>query len=81
MKYCVIKDTIQVIDGSENSEEVMYYDASKTGKGYSKDQVEILTEEEYKVRVDSLPSPVVQKTELEILQETVDVLILANLGV
>jgi len=46
MKYCVIKDTSIIIDGSENTEEVMRENALNAGFS----EFEILTEEEYKVR-------------------------------
>ena len=60
MKYCVIKDMTTVIDGSENPEEIMLQNAKSAG--YTKEQVEILTEEEYRVRIDSLPKLVPQPT-------------------
>ena len=53
MRYCVVKDTTTVIDGSENIEEIMMQNAESAG--YTKEQIEILTEEEYQTRVDSLP--------------------------
>ena len=79
MKYCVIKNTITVIDGSENPEEVMYRNA--LGSGFKVEEVEILTEGEYQLRYDNTPKPPVSKSELEILKETVEELVLANLGV
>ena len=60
MKYCVIINTTTVIDGSENSEEIMLKNAENSG--YSKEQIEILTDEEYKTRVDSSPKPTPEQT-------------------
>lgn len=48
MKYCVIKDTIKVIDGSENPIEIMLQNAQNAG--FTEIEVEILTEEEYQAR-------------------------------
>ena len=47
MNYCVIKDTIRVIN-SNNLVEIMMNDAVKSG--FSENEVEILTEEEYQAR-------------------------------
>jgi len=46
MKYCVIKNTSIIIDGSENTEEIMRENALNAGFS----EFEILTEEEYKER-------------------------------
>jgi len=48
MKYCVIKNTTTIIDGSKNPIEVMYKNA--TSAGFSESEVEILTAEEYGAR-------------------------------
>jgi hypothetical protein len=55
MDYCVIKNTTTVIDGSENEEEIMLENARNAG--YTENEVEILTEEEYKTRVLNIPKP------------------------
>lgn len=51
----MIKNTVTVVDGSENTAEIMLQNAANVG--LSADEVEILTEEEYKVRFDSMPKP------------------------
>jgi hypothetical protein len=55
LKYCVIKNTAKVIDGSENPIEIMLQNAQNAG--FSEDEVEILTEEEYLQRVEAEPKP------------------------
>jgi len=60
MKYCVIKDTTTVIDGSENPAEIMAQNAQNAGIV----DFEILTKEEYGARKALEPIP----PEQEILQ-------------
>lgn len=55
MRYCVVKDTTKVIDGSDNPVEVMLQNAANAG--FSESEVEILTEGEYQVRADAEPKP------------------------
>lgn len=76
MRYCVLKDTVTVIDGSSNTDDVMLLNADRLG--YSSEQVEILGELEYRQRLTQYPQP---KSQLQILQETVDQLVLDSLGV
>ena len=61
MKYCVIKGTTTVIDGSENSIEIMEQNAQNAGIA----DFEILTEEEYQVRKASEPVPQQEPTAME----------------
>ena len=61
MKYCVVSDTVKVIDGSENSEEIMAQNAQNAGIA----DFEILTEEEYQVRKASEPVPQQEPTAQE----------------
>lgn len=56
MKYCVIKDTTKVIDGSENPIEIMLQNAQNAG--FTETEIEILTEEEYQARKDLEPIPI-----------------------
>ena len=56
MRYCVIKDTIKVIDGSENPIEIMLQNAQNAG--FAEIEVEILTEEEYEERKSQEPVPI-----------------------
>lgn len=79
MKYCVIKDTTTIIDGSDDSDEVMYRNA--LGSGFSEFEIEILAEEEYLLRLENEHKPQQQETQIEILQETVDALVISSLGV
>lgn len=67
MKYCVIKNTITVIDGSENPKEVMLQNSKNAG--LTDEEVEILTDAEYNARVESLPKPTPGQTELEVLKQ------------
>ncbi len=60
MKYCVIKNTTTIIDGSENPLEIMLQNAQNAG--FTENEVEILTEEEYQARVESEPKPVQEPT-------------------
>lgn len=63
MKYCVIKDTTKIIDGSENPIEIMLKNAQNAG--FTESEVEILTEEEYQTRVELEPKPMAEPTETE----------------
>lgn len=79
MKYCVVRNTTTVIDGSENSIEIMLQNAQNAG--FSKDEVEVLTEEEYQARRVSEPvepsSPTVSER-LEALEQAMLELILGG---
>lgn len=59
MKYCVLKKTTKVIDGSENPLEVILQNAQNAG--YTEAEVEILTEEEYQSRKALEPVPAEQQ--------------------
>lgn len=48
MKYCVIKGTVTVIDGSNNSSEIMIINAKSSG--FNENEVEIISEEEFEER-------------------------------
>ena len=70
MKYCVVKETIRIIDGSNNPAEIMLQNALSAG--FSESQVEILTEEEYHQRLKNEPKPSPQpsdKERIEALEE------------
>lgn len=76
MKYCVIKDTTIVIDGSENIQEIMYQNA--VNAGFTESEVEILTEEEYKIRKSLEPVEPLQATDSErikAIEEAINMLI------
>lgn len=66
MKYCVIKNTSTVIDGSKNPPEIMLQNAINAG--FTESEVEILTEEEYQARKALEPVPPKELTEIEKLQ-------------
>jgi len=53
MKYCVIKNTTTIIDGSDNPDEIMAQNAQNAGIT----DFEILTEEEYLARKANEPTP------------------------
>lgn len=72
MKYCVIKDTTKIIDGSNNSTEIMLQNAQNTG--FTEAEVEILTEEEYQARKDLEPIPPKEPTQEELLRADIDYL-------
>lgn len=66
MRYCVIKNTTKVIDGSENPQEIMLQNA--VNAGFKESEVEILTEEEYLARVENEPKPLPLPTAEERLE-------------
>lgn len=66
MKYCIIKDTVKIIDGSENPIEIMLQNAQNAG--FTEIEVEILTEEEYETRLENEPRLPKEPTEIELLQ-------------
>ena len=80
MNFCVIKDTVKVVDGSKNDINTMIQNAIKAG--FTESEVEILTEEEYlarKVLEPIVPHPPtiedrVTNTEIDVvaLEETID---------
>lgn len=53
MEYCVLKNTATIIDGSENPRDIMIQNAKNLG--FSENDIEILTEEEYTSRKASEP--------------------------
>lgn len=67
MKYCVIKDTVKVIDGSENPIGIMLQNAQNAG--FAETEVEILLEEEYLARVELEPKPITEPTTEELQME------------
>ena len=78
MRYCVIKDSTKVIDGSENSLEIMLQNALNSG--FSEMEVEILTEEEYLARKELEPKPITEPTTEERLQTAEDTLMFLLMG-
>lgn len=73
MKYCVVKNTTTVIDGSDNPREVMLKNALSAG--FSESQVEILTESEYLARKAPEPILTPQPTPLEQVQSDIQKII------
>ena len=67
MKYCVIKNTTTIIDGSENPQQTMIQNAINSG--FTELEVEFLTEDEYKRRLDLEPALPVNPTDLELFQK------------
>ena len=64
MKYCVIKDTATVVDGSENPAEVMALNAENAGIT----SFEILAEEEFEARKTQELTPTLEPTTEERLE-------------
>ena len=60
MKYCVVKNTTIVIDGSDNPAEIMLQNAQSAG--FTASEVEVLTGEEYQARKALEPVPVPMPT-------------------
>lgn len=67
MKYCVVKGTTIVIDGSMNPKEIMYENAINAG--YKVVQVEIITQSQYDERKASEPQLPDAPTEIDLLKE------------
>ena len=70
MIYCVIKDTVRIIDGSENPTEIMLQNAQNAG--FNENEVDILTEEEYQARKELEPEPPKEPTKEEILEQRIN---------
>lgn len=70
MKYCVVKNTVKIIDGSRNPIETMLQNAQNAG--FTENEVEILTEEEYQARVDLEPKLIQKPTKQELLEERIN---------
>jgi len=75
MRYCVVKNTTIVIDGSGNHNDIMYKNAQSSG--FAKDQVEILTQEQYETRkaIEPIPNPPTDKERIIMLEDTVNYLL------
>ena len=69
MKFCVINNTVTVIDGGYNSQEIMIQNAINAG--FTESEVEIITNEEYETRLSNVPPVILPPTELELLQEEI----------
>lgn len=63
MNYCVVKNTTKVIDGSDNTPDIMLQNAQSAG--FTESEVEILTEAEYQARKATEPKPPQPPTEQE----------------
>ena len=63
MKYCVVKNTTKVIDGSNNPDSIMLQNA--VNAGFTEAEVEILTEAEYEARKALEPQPPQPPTDKE----------------
>ena len=50
MRYCVVKNTVKLIDGSNNPLEIMMKNVQNAG--FVEADVEFLTEEEYQARTE-----------------------------
>ena len=82
MRYCVIKNTATIIDGSLNNTDVMLRNA--VNAGFTEGQVEILTPEQFYDRKALEPPPPPQPSQDEILKakiETETINLLIDLGV
>lgn len=66
-KYCVVKKTTTVIDGSLNSDEVMLQNAINAG--FTAEQVEILTQKQFNERKALEPVPKPMPTQVDLLQQ------------
>lgn len=78
MKYCVIKNTTKIIDGSENPQDVMLQNALNAG--FTAEEVEVLTEEEFEARKALEPLPPHEPTAEERLQSLEDAMLFLTLG-
>ena len=74
MKYCVIKNTTAIIDGSDNPQEIMLQNAENAG--FTEAEVEILTEEEYEDRKALEPIPPQEPTAEERLTALEEVMLM-----
>lgn len=81
MKYCVVKGTTKIIDGSGNPVEIMARNAQNAG--FAESEFEILTEEEYLARKELEPKPIELPSVEERLKAAEDTIIylLMNGGV
>ena len=75
MRYCVKKDSTILVDGSENSKEIMLENALNCG--FTKDEVEIITEDEFqkrleKVQVVKVPTEQ-EKLNAQLLQQNAEI--------
>lgn len=78
MKYCVIKNTTIIIDGSENPFTTML--ENSLSAGFQESEVEILTEEEYQARKALETQPIQTPSTEERLQVAEDTLMFLLMG-
>ena len=78
MKYCVVKYTVNVIDGSINNKTIMLQNAINIG--FSENEVEILTEEEYQARVELEPKPIEEPSIEERVKTTEETIMMLLMG-
>lgn len=78
MRYCVIKNTTKIIDGSYNGEEVMLENAFKAG--FTNEQVEILTQEQFDERKSLEPKPIKDPSEKERIAELEQIINMILMG-
>ena len=73
MRYCVIKNTTIIIDGSKNLIEIMLQNALNSG--YVEIDVEILTQEDYQIRKDlepMTPKPITESERIAMIEEAIN---------
>lgn len=70
MRYCVIKNTTTIIDGSNNPTSIMLQNSQNAG--FAESEVEILTEEEYEARKNLEPIPPKKPTKVELLEQRIN---------
>jgi hypothetical protein len=78
IKYCVIKNTAKIIDGSENKQEIMLQNAENAG--FKAEEVEMLTKEEFEERKALEPTLPQEPTTDERLQAVEEALLFITLG-
>lgn len=66
MRYCVVENTTKVIDGSDNSTEMMIQNALNSG--FTEGKIEILTESEYLSRKKLEPRVPKTLTQIELVK-------------
>ena len=78
MRYCVIKNTTTTLDGSSNTNDVMLQNALNCG--YSAEQVEILTQEQYDERKALEPQPIKEPSDKERITELEQIINMILMG-
>lgn len=78
-RHCVVKDTLIEIDSSETSADEVFM-TNALNSGFAKNEVEILTKEEYLARRELEPKPIIEPSIEERVKTTEETIMMLLMG-